>query len=141
METTKVSIREFRSDLGEYIASHNRLPSRDTVRRWVISSPPTGRLRQIWQHSRPTRPGHSYRRGVDVESVVADFKARRKVSATAKIKSQSSMWQGHRAGREHSDSRCAGSRVRELLYEHAPLVKFFAPDVAYNDARSTCLRY
>ena len=28
-----------------------------------------------------------------------------------------------------------GSRVRELLYEHAPLVKFFAPDVAYNDAR------
>ena len=28
-----------------------------------------------------------------------------------------------------------GQRVRQLLLEHAPNVKFFAPDVAYADAR------
>ena len=28
-----------------------------------------------------------------------------------------------------------GQRVRQLLLEHAPKVKFFAPDVAYADAR------
>jgi predicted nucleic acid-binding protein len=28
-----------------------------------------------------------------------------------------------------------GKRVRELIIEHAPTVKFFAPDVAYADAR------
>lgn len=28
-----------------------------------------------------------------------------------------------------------GRRVRELLIEHAATVKFFAPDVAYSDAR------
>lgn len=28
-----------------------------------------------------------------------------------------------------------GKRVRELILEHAPTVKFFAPDVAYADAR------
>jgi len=28
-----------------------------------------------------------------------------------------------------------GKRVRELIFEHATTVKFFAPDVAYADAR------
>lgn len=28
-----------------------------------------------------------------------------------------------------------GKRVRELIFEYAPTVKFFAPDVAYADAR------
>ena len=28
-----------------------------------------------------------------------------------------------------------GQRVRELIFEHAATVQFFAPDVAYTDAR------
>ncbi len=28
-----------------------------------------------------------------------------------------------------------GKRVRELIFEHAPTVKFFAPDLAYQDAQ------
>ena len=28
-----------------------------------------------------------------------------------------------------------GKRVRELIFEHAANIKFFAPDVAYTDAR------
>ena len=28
-----------------------------------------------------------------------------------------------------------GNRVRELVFEYAETVRFFAPDVAYNDAR------
>jgi hypothetical protein len=34
-----------------------------------------------------------------------------------------------------------GKRVRELIIEHAPTVKFFAPDVAYADARKYLRRY
>jgi hypothetical protein len=28
-----------------------------------------------------------------------------------------------------------GKRVRELIIKHAPAIKFFAPDVAYADAK------
>lgn len=28
-----------------------------------------------------------------------------------------------------------GNRVRELVFEYSETVRFFAPDVAYNDAR------
>ena len=32
-----------------------------------------------------------------------------------------------------------GKRVRKLIFTNASTVKFFAPDVAYADARSICL--
>ena len=34
-----------------------------------------------------------------------------------------------------------GQRVRELILAHAATVKFFAPDVAYADARNICRRF
>jgi hypothetical protein len=57
------------------------------------------------------------RQGVDLDEVVAQFKAARPNR------------------RPPAKSPRLGQRVRQLLIEHAPNVKFFAPDVTYADAR------
>ena len=88
METTKVGIREFRSDLAEYIAvgtpvavtRHGQtvgyfIPTQRQVEADIAA------LKKVSKTLDKLLEAH----GVDVESVVADFKtARRKASTPAK---------------------------------------------------------
>jgi len=88
METTKVGIREFRSDLGEYIASRTPVAVTrhgQTVGYFIPAHGQAEADLAALKKASKTLDKLLTAQGVDVESVVADFKAaRRKVSATAK---------------------------------------------------------
>jgi len=88
MEATKVGIREFRSDLAEYIASNTPvavtrhgqtvgyfIPTQGQVKADITALKKAGRTLDKLLEAQ----------GIDVESVVADFKAARK-NAKAPVK-------------------------------------------------------
>lgn len=88
METTKVGIREFRADLAEYIASNTPVAVTRHGHTVGYFIPTQGKLEAdiaALKIASATLDKLLEARGVDVESVVADFKAaRRRVSAPAK---------------------------------------------------------
>ncbi len=89
METTKVGIREFRADLAEYIASSTPVAvtrhSRQTVGYFI---PTQGQMQAdvaALKSASRTLDSLLVAQGVDVEAVVADFRAaRRRASTPAK---------------------------------------------------------
>ena len=88
METIKVGIREFRSDLAEYIASSTPVAGTrhgQTVGYFIpTQSHVEGDVAALKKASK-TLDKLLEAQGVDVDSVVADFKAaRRRASAPAK---------------------------------------------------------
>ncbi len=88
METTKVSIREFRSDLAKYIASSTPVAVTrhgQTVGYFIPTQGPVEADIAALKKASKTLDKLLRAQGVDVESVVADFKvARRKASAPSK---------------------------------------------------------
>lgn len=88
METTKVGIREFRSDLAEYIASSTPVAVTRHGQTVGYFIPTQGQLEAelaSLKKASKTLDKLLEAQGVDVESVVADFKAvRRRASAPAK---------------------------------------------------------
>ena len=88
METTKVGIREFRSDLAEYIASSTPVAVTRHGQTVGYFIPTLGQVesdRAALKKASKTLDKLLEAQGVDVESVMADFKAmRRRASAPAK---------------------------------------------------------
>ena len=88
METTKVGIREFRSDLAEYIASSTPVAVTrhgQTVGYFIPTKVQVEADIAALKKAGETLDKLLEAQGVDVESVVADFKAaRRKSSAPSK---------------------------------------------------------
>ena len=88
METTKVGIREFRSDLAEYIASSTPVAVTrhgQTVGYFIPTQGQGEADLAALKKASKTLDKLLEAQSVDVESVVADFKAaRRRVSASAK---------------------------------------------------------
>ena len=88
METTKVGIREFRSDLAEYIASSTPVAVTrhgQTVGYFIPTHGPVEADIVALKKASKTLDKLLEAQGVDVESVVADFKiARRKASTPAR---------------------------------------------------------
>ncbi len=88
METTKVGIREFRADLAEYIASSTPVAVTRHGQTVGYFIPTQGQVEAniaALKKASKTLDKLLEAQGVDVESVVADFKAtRRKGSAPAK---------------------------------------------------------
>jgi antitoxin (DNA-binding transcriptional repressor) of toxin-antitoxin stability system len=93
METTKVGIREFRSDLAEYIASNTPvavtrhgqtvgyfIPTQGQVEADIVALKKASKALDKLLEAQ----------GVDVESVVANFKAARKAASvpTKKVKAK-----------------------------------------------------
>jgi antitoxin (DNA-binding transcriptional repressor) of toxin-antitoxin stability system len=88
METTKVGIREFRSDLAEYIASNTPVAVTRHGHTVGYFIPTQGQVEAdvaALKKARRALDNLLEAQGVDVDSVMADFKtARRKASAPAK---------------------------------------------------------
>jgi len=88
METTKVGIREFRSDLAEYIASSTPVAVTRHGQTVGYFIPTHGQVEaDIAALKKASKALDKLldAQGVDIEAVVADFKAtRRQVSAPAK---------------------------------------------------------
>lgn len=88
METTKVGIREFRSDLAEYIASSTPVAVTRHGQTVGYFIPTQGRVEAdlaAVKKAGKTLDKLLEAQGVDVESVVVDFKvARKKVGAPAR---------------------------------------------------------
>ena len=88
METTKVGIREFRSDLAEYIASSTPVAVTRHGQTVGYFIPTLGQAEAdlvALKKASKTLDKLLEAQGVDVESVIAEFKAARKrVSAPAK---------------------------------------------------------
>ena len=88
METTKVGIREFRSDLAEYIASSTPVVVTrhgQTVGYFIPTQGQVGTDIAALKKASKTLDELLEAHDVDVDSVVADFKAaRRKTSTPAK---------------------------------------------------------
>ena len=88
MATTKVGIREFRSDLAEYIASSTPVAVTRHGQTVGYFIPTQGQVEaDITALKKASKALDKLlaAQGVDVDSVVADFKAaRRKISAPAK---------------------------------------------------------
>lgn len=88
METTKVGIREFRSDLAEYIASSTPVAVTRHGQTVGYFIPTLGQVEAdlaALKKASKTLDKFLEAQGVDAEAVVADFKtARRKSSASAK---------------------------------------------------------
>lgn len=88
MQATKVGIREFRADLAEYIASSAPVAVTrhgQTVGYFIPTQGQAQADAAAWKKASKTLDKLLESQGVDVESVVADFKAARKrASATAK---------------------------------------------------------
>lgn len=89
MESTKVGIREFRSDLAEYIASSTPVAVTRHGQTVGYFIPTQGQIEAdlaALKKASKTLDKLLAAQGVDVEAVVADFKtARKKVSAPAKV--------------------------------------------------------
>jgi antitoxin (DNA-binding transcriptional repressor) of toxin-antitoxin stability system len=88
METTKVGIREFRADLAEYIASSTPVAITRHGRTVGYFIPTQGQVEAdmaALKKASKTLDKLIEAQGVDIESVVADFKtARRKTSPATK---------------------------------------------------------
>lgn len=88
METTKVGIREFRADLAEYIASNTPVAVTRHGQTVGYFIPTQGQVEAdlaALKKASKTLDKLLETQGVDVESVVADFKAaRRRATAPAK---------------------------------------------------------
>ena len=88
MEATKVGIREFRADLAEYIASSTPVAVTRHGHTVGYFIPTQGQAQadiEALKSASKMLDKFLELRGVDVESVVADFKAaRRRASASAK---------------------------------------------------------
>jgi hypothetical protein len=88
METTKVGIREFRADLAEYIASSTPVAVTRhglTVGYFIPTQGQVEADLAALKKASKTLDRLLEARGVDVESVMADFKAaRKKVSSPSK---------------------------------------------------------
>lgn len=88
VETTKVGIREFRADLAEYIASSTPVAVTRHGQTVGYFIPTQGQLEAdvaAFKKASKTLDKLLAAQGVDVESVVTDFKvARRKASTPAK---------------------------------------------------------
>jgi antitoxin (DNA-binding transcriptional repressor) of toxin-antitoxin stability system len=88
METTKVGIREFRSDLAEYIASSTPVAVTRHGQTVGYFIPMQGQVEAdvtALKKASKTLDKLLEAQGVDVESVVTDFKTtRRKISAATK---------------------------------------------------------
>ncbi len=88
MEATKVGIREFRADLAEYIASSTPVAVTrhgQTVGYFIPTQSQAQADAAAWKKASKTLDKLLEAQSVDVESVVADFKAARKrASATPK---------------------------------------------------------
>jgi antitoxin (DNA-binding transcriptional repressor) of toxin-antitoxin stability system len=88
METTKVGIREFRSDLAKYIASNTPVAVTRHGQTVGYFIPARGQVEAdiaALKRASKTLDKLLEAQGVDVESVVADFKtARRQASAHAR---------------------------------------------------------
>ena len=87
METTKVGIREFRSDLAEYIASSTPVAVTRHGQTVGYFIPTHGQVEAdlaAWKKARKTLDKLLETHGVDVEAVVSDFKAARKRAAQPK---------------------------------------------------------
>lgn len=88
METTKVGIREFRSDLAEYIASSTPVAVTRHGQTVGYFIPTQGQLEAdiaALKNASKTLDKLLEAQGVNVDAVVADFKAaRRRASAPAK---------------------------------------------------------
>ena len=93
METTKVGIREFRSDLAGYIASSTPVAVTRHGQTVAYFIPTHGRMEAdlaALKKASTTLDKLLKTQDVDIESVVADFKAARKKTSTParKLKSQ-----------------------------------------------------
>ncbi len=90
METTRVGIREFRADMAEYIASNTPVAVTRHGQTVGYFIPTQGQVEAdiaALKKASKTLDRLLEAQGVDVESVMADFKtARRKTSATANDK-------------------------------------------------------
>lgn len=88
METTKVGIREFRADLAEYIASSTPVAVTrhgQTVGYFIPTQGQAEAQVAALKRASKTLDKLLESKGIDVESVVADFKsARKSASASAK---------------------------------------------------------
>jgi len=85
METTKVGIREFRSDLAEYIASNTPVAVTRHGQTVGYFIPTQGHVEAhvaALRKASKTLDKLLALQNVDIESVVADFKAARKKSVT-----------------------------------------------------------
>jgi antitoxin (DNA-binding transcriptional repressor) of toxin-antitoxin stability system len=86
METTKVGIREFRADLAEYIASSTPVAITrhgQTVGYFIPTQGQVEADMAALKKASKTLDKLIEAKGVDVESVVADFKTARKAVTTS----------------------------------------------------------
>jgi PHD/YefM family antitoxin component YafN of YafNO toxin-antitoxin module len=89
METTKVGIREFRSDLAEYIASNTPVAVTrhgQTVGYFIPTRGQAEADTAALKNASKTLDKLLAAQGVDVDSVVADFKAARTKASTSSKK-------------------------------------------------------
>ena len=89
METTKVGIREFRTDLAEYIASNTPVAVTRHGQTVGYFIPTHGQIEAdmaALKKASKTLDKLLAAQSVDVESVVADFKAVRRKASTPKAK-------------------------------------------------------
>lgn len=91
METTKVGIREFRSDLAEYIASNTPVAVTRHGQTVGYFIPTHGQVEAdiaALKKASKTLDKLLAAQGVDVDSLVADFKAARRNASTPPKKSK-----------------------------------------------------
>lgn len=87
METTKVGIREFRADLAEYIAGSDPVAITrhgQTVGYFIPTQAEDGAHLLALQKASKTLDQLLAKQGIDVETIISDFKNARKQTSTRK---------------------------------------------------------